>query len=281
MNREGASKPAMSSETAAVSTPQPTSPPARSCRIWGIDFVPWTFDETVDQVDRLIQKRKPCYFVTANLNYMMLAHTREDVREAARRALFVTPDGIPLVIASRWKGTRLPGRVTGADLIYGLCALAAQRDYGVYFFGAGPGIADEAARRLQAKYPGLRVTGVESPPYRDLTPEETHGVVERIRAAQPDLLFVSLSQPKGELWLMRNFEAMGIPASVQVGAAVDFAAGKVSRAPSWVQKIGMEMPYRLLQDPRRLAPRYARNAAFLARAVCGDLRDFLLRRPQS
>jgi N-acetylglucosaminyldiphosphoundecaprenol N-acetyl-beta-D-mannosaminyltransferase len=250
-------------------------------RVWGVDFAPWTYDETVREIDRRIQERRPTYFVTANLNYVMLAHAREDVREATRRACFVVADGIPPVVASRWKGRRLPQRVTGADLIYGLCELSARRGYRVYLLGAAPGVGEEAARRLVERYPGLRVVGVESPPFRELTPEEKEAQVERIKEARPDLLLVSLGQPKGELWLARNCEAMGVPLSVQVGAALDFAAGRVKRAPRWVQKLGLEMPFRLLQEPRRLGPRYLSNSVFLARMLLGDARDFLLGRPQS
>jgi N-acetylglucosaminyldiphosphoundecaprenol N-acetyl-beta-D-mannosaminyltransferase len=265
-------------DTSAVS---PAGTLGQTSQVWGVGFIPWTYEETVHNVDRLIKNRTALYCITANLNFMMLWRKHPDVREASRRAAFVVADGIPLVIASRWKGRKLPERVTGADLIFGLCELASRRGYRVYFFGAGPGVAEKAARRLSERYPGLTVAGVESPPFRDFTPAENEAAVARVREARPDLLFVSLGQPKGELWLMRNFEKIGVPVSIQVGAAFDFAAGTVRRAPRWVQKFGIEMLFRLMQDPVRLAPRYARNALFLARMILGDVRDIVLGRPQS
>lgn len=213
----------------------------------------------------------PNYFITANLNFVMISHQMKTLQVISRGAAFVIADGITLVWASRWKGTPLPERVTGADLIYGLSELAARRGYRVFLLGARPSVAEDAARKLIALYPCLRIVGVESPPFRELLEEETEALRSRIRQARPDILFVSFGQPKGDLWIAENFASLGVPISVQVGAAIDFAAGRVRRAPRWVQRIHMETPFRIFQEPYRLTPRYVRNALFLARMVVSDL----------
>ena len=168
------------------------------------------------------------------------------------------------------KGRKLPERVTGSDLIYGLSELSARRGYGIFLLGGSGGVADTAAARLATLYPGLRVVGTASPPHRPLTAQEEQDLVETIRAAHPDLLVVALGQPKGEIWLHEHYTKLGVPVSVQVGAAIDFVAGRIRRAPRWVQRICMETPYRILQEPRRLAPRYFKNALFLIRMTVQD-----------
>jgi N-acetylglucosaminyldiphosphoundecaprenol N-acetyl-beta-D-mannosaminyltransferase len=132
-------------------------------------------------------------------------------------------------------------------------------------------VADEAARRLAERYPGLKVVGTESPPYRELTPEEHDRLLERIRSASPDILIVASTMPKGELWIAANYERLGLPLCVNLGAGLDFAAGRVRRAPRRLQKLGLEWTYRMCLEPSRLAPRYARNAWFLLSMVARDL----------
>jgi N-acetylglucosaminyldiphosphoundecaprenol N-acetyl-beta-D-mannosaminyltransferase len=123
---------------------------------------------------------------------------------------------------------------------------------------------------LTERYPGLQIVGIESPPFRDPTAEEHEALIGRIRQARPDILFVAFGQPKGERWIFRNYEAMEVPVSVQVGASLDFAAGRVRRAPIAIQRVGMEWAYRLWLEPGRLYSRYAKNALFIAGAVARD-----------
>jgi N-acetylglucosaminyldiphosphoundecaprenol N-acetyl-beta-D-mannosaminyltransferase len=239
--------------------------------VWGLPLACVTYHQTVDLVDRLIARRKPAFFITANVHYAMLSAGDSRLQALNQRAAFIVADGMPLVWYSRCSGRPLPERVAGSDLIYLLCLRASQRRYRVFLLGGSPGVADEAAARLQARYPGLHIVGVESPPFRDQSDDEDAALVERIRAATPDLLFVAFGQPKGELWLDRNCERLGVPACVQIGATLDFVAGRVRRAPQWVQRLGLEWAYRMFKEPLRLAPRYARNGLFLLRATLGDL----------
>ena len=117
----------------------------------------------------------------------------------------------------------------------------------------------------------MQIVGVEVPPFRELTAEEHSELIGRIRAARPDLLLVALGQPKGEIWLAENCRSLGVPVCVQVGATFDFVAGRVRRAPKWMQKIGLEWLHRILSEPRRLLPRYVHNALFLFQALTRDV----------
>lgn len=251
------------------------------CWIWGVPFHALSYRQAIDMVDRLIAGGRPSYFITANLNYVMISERNKALADVNRRAAFIVADGITLVWASRWKRCPLPERVTGADLIFGLCELAALRGYRVFLLGGGPSVAETAARKLAARYPGLCIAGVESPPFRPLDIAETEALKNRIRQARPDLLLVSFGQPKGEFWIAEHLDSLAVPVAVQIGAAIDFAAERVRRAPRWVQNIHMETPFRILQEPRRLTPRYLHNARFLARMIMTDLWKALHRRRTS
>jgi N-acetylglucosaminyldiphosphoundecaprenol N-acetyl-beta-D-mannosaminyltransferase len=239
--------------------------------IWGVPFTPLTLAETIGTVGRLIEAREPTYFITANTHYAMLTETEPDLRSINASAAFIVADGAPLVWASRWRKAPLPERVAGADLILELSAEAARKGYRLFFLGGADRVAEEAARRLCGLFPGLQVAGTECPPFRELSTDEHTALIVRIRSTRPDLLMVAFTMPRGERWLAANFAALGVPVTVNVGAAIDFAANRIRRAPRWMQKSGLEWGFRLVLEPRRLFTRYARNAWFSARMVLRDM----------
>jgi N-acetylglucosaminyldiphosphoundecaprenol N-acetyl-beta-D-mannosaminyltransferase len=239
--------------------------------VWGLPLAAMTRAEAVARVAALIAERRPSFFITASTHYAMLTHQKARLREVNARAAFLVADGYPLVWASRLLGWPLPERVAGSDMIYDLSEQAAQMGHRVFLLGAPPGVADEAARRLVARYPGLAIAGAVCPPFRDLTAEEHQNLVAQVRESRPDLLFLAFGQPKGEFWLDENLEALGVPVCVQIGASLDFVAGRVRRAPRWVQRIGLEWAWRMLLEPARLAPRYAENAWFIARITWREI----------
>ena len=246
-------------------------PDFEQVRIWGLPLARLTFDQTVDLVDRLIRRRRPGFFITANLHYAMLTDRDPRLPAVNQRAAFIVADGMPLVWYSRLTGRSLPERVAGSDLIYRLCGRAAERGHRLFLLGGAPGVAQQAAEELTQRYPGLRIAGIEAPMISEMTPEQHDQLIGRIRQARPDLLLVAFGQPKGELWLAEHCRQLDVPVCVQVGASFDFVAGRVERAPRWIQRIGMEWVYRIAQEPKRMVPRYGRDAAFLVKAVLGDL----------
>ena len=241
--------------------------PATRVWVWGLPLTPMTRGETVAAVSRLIRGGRPSFFITAPTHYAMLAEQLPDLRAINERAAFIVADGKPLVWASRMLGSPLPERVAGSDLIFHLCEEAAREGYRVFLLGGDDGVAEVAAQRLVGLYPGLRMVGTACPPFRELSEDEHAALIESIRSASPDLLMAAFTMPRGERWLSTNVEALGVPVVANVGAAIDFAAGRVRRAPRWMQRVGLEWAYRLWLEPRRLAGRYARNAWFIARML--------------
>ena len=236
-------------------------------RVWGVPLARLSMPEAVAAIGGLIKAARPSYCITANVHYAMLSGENRDLPAINERAALILADGAPLVWASRWQRSPLPERVAGSDLIFELCAFAAHQGYRVFLLGGADGVADEAARRLRDRYFGLQIVGTESPPYRELPPDEEAALIERIRTARADILLVAFGQPKGERWIVRNLDRLAIPVSVQVGASLDFAANRIPRAPIWMQNCGLEWAFRLRREPRRLFPRYIRNAWFIARMV--------------
>jgi N-acetylglucosaminyldiphosphoundecaprenol N-acetyl-beta-D-mannosaminyltransferase len=239
--------------------------------IWGIPFAPLTRAQAVEAVVNLVKAGQPSFFITANTHYAMLTRENPDLEAINGQAAFVLADGAPPVWASRRKKTPLPERVAGSDLIFDLCERAARGGYRIFLLGGARGVADEAAEVLRRRYPDLQIAGTASPPFREISAEEHAALLDQIRAARPDLLFVAFGQPKGEFWIARHLQSLGVPVCVQIGASLDFIAGRVRRAPRQLQNLGLEWAYRMWLEPFRLGPRYARNAWFLLSMVARDL----------
>ncbi|GAB6186341.1 WecB/TagA/CpsF family glycosyltransferase [Thermopirellula anaerolimosa] len=247
--------------------------PVPIVEVFGLPIARWTFDETVAAVERLIESGKPSYFITANLHYARLCHRNQALADVNRRAAFLVADGMPLIWWSRWQGTPLPERVTGADLVWALAEAASRRQYRVFLLGGRPGVADRAASVLQERFPGLVICGTAAPQIDRLTRDEEQALLDTIAESEAQLVFAALGQPKGELWLARNLGRWGTATAVQIGASLDFIAGTLRRAPRIWQRMGLEWAYRLITEPRRLLPRYSADAWFLLRAVLkGSLR---------
>lgn len=248
----------------------PAPAPVERVEVFGLALARLTYEETLDRVDALIERGEPAYFITANLHYAMLCARDPRLAAVNRRAAFLVADGMPLVWYSRLLGRPIPERVTGADLVVRISERAAQKGRRLFLLGGAPGVAETAAAALCRRYPTLAIAGVEAPHLDALSPQEHAALVRRVREARPHVLFVALGQPKGELWLAEHCAALGVPACVQIGASLDFAAGRVRRAPRWVQRTGLEWLWRAAREPRRLAPRYAADAAFLLKSLLRD-----------
>ena len=240
--------------------------------VWGVPFAPFSMREAISAIGGLIAAGRPSCVITGNVHYAMLSHENADLRSINNQAAFILADGAPLVWASRWNGSPLPERVAGADLIFELSAEAARKGYRLFLLGGADGVAEEAGRRLRDRYPGLQIAGTDCPPFRQPTRDEESALIESIRVAKADILFVAFGQPKGERWIERHLQALAVPVCIQIGASLDFAADRVRRAPRWMQKCGMEWAFRLWLEPRRLFGRYARNAWFIAQMIARDIR---------
>jgi N-acetylglucosaminyldiphosphoundecaprenol N-acetyl-beta-D-mannosaminyltransferase len=169
----------------------------------------------------------------------------------------VTPDGMPLVWLSRLLGKHRTERVYGPDLMRKMTAVSSQRGYRQFYYGGSEGVAEKLKQVLVNAHPSLEVAGALCPPFRELTPEEDQAVVDAINAARPHIVWVGLSTPKQEFWMVEHLGRIAAPVMVGVGAAFDFLAGTKRQAPLWMQRNGLEWLFRLCSEPRRLWRRYA------------------------
>ncbi len=223
----------------------------------GVPFHAVDFEQAVQLLLRLAKGEKPSYAVTANVDHVVRFSRCPDVRPLYTEADLVVADGMPLIWASRLLRTPLPCRVAGSDLFPRLCGEAADAGLSVFLLGGAPGAAQRALDVLTKQHPALRVAGTYCPDYGfENDPDELARINETIRHASPDILFVGLGSPKQERWIAANRNKCGARLSIGVGISFSFVSGDVTRAPRWLQRLGLEWFHRLLQEPGRLWKRY-------------------------
>ncbi len=208
---------------------------------------------------------------TLNLDHVAQLQQRPDFRAAYRRARFVTADGFPIVALGRLAGTKIE-RTTGADLVAPLCERAGSKNIPVYLLGSNRLTLHRTARRLASRFKGLQIAGYYAPgenfdPYSD----EADRAIEGIRNSGARLCFVALGAPRQEIFAARCLDRLPGVGLLCIGAALDFIAHTQNRAPLITQKIGLEWAWRMLRDPRRMAPRYARCMTIVPRLVARSI----------
>lgn len=222
--------------------------PERSLDVLGVRVDDVTMAETVAWVREMVLAREPRHIVTVNPEFVIRAQQDAPFRVVLNSADLALADGQGILWAAKRLGHPLRERVTGADAVPALCALAAECGFSVYLLGAAEGVAEEAAARLQEQLPGLIVAGCYAGSPR---PEDEPAIRARLAAAHPDLLFVAYGAPAQDLWIARNAASLGIPVAMGVGGTLDFIAGRVRRAPLWMRQHGLEWLFRLLIQPWR------------------------------
>ncbi len=221
-----------------------------------------TREEVLARLDAWDYER-PRMLAYVNAHTLNLAARDHALREALNRCDLVLNDGIGVSLAARMNGERFPENLNGSDFTVRLLQFAARRGWRVFLLGGEPGVAATAARRLAERVVNLDVSGV----CHGFTGESDELLVQRVRDAGAALLLVALGSPLQERWLERNLAATGARLGVGVGAFLDFSAGKVRRAPGWMNTLGVEWCFRLAQEPDRLWRRYVvGNPIFLLRA---------------
>lgn len=194
--------------------------------------------------------------VTVNADFIRLARNDPSFQSLLNGADLAVADGMPVVWLSRLGGEPLPARVAGIELLEESCRLAAQAGVGIYLLGAGPGVAEAAARALAVRYPGLRIAGTMSPPFGGWSAAEDARIVESIKAAGRCILFVAFGAPLQDRFIAAHLSEMDTPIAIGVGCAFDVITGGKHRAPATLRRAGLEWLWRLAQEPRRLARRY-------------------------
>jgi N-acetylglucosaminyldiphosphoundecaprenol N-acetyl-beta-D-mannosaminyltransferase len=234
---------------------------------------------TAQAVDKLVSmafQPGPCrYVVTPNVDHVLLLQKHAELRRAYEAATLVLADGMPVVLASRLFGKRLPERVSGSDVVPALfSAVTPEKPLRVFLLGAAPGVAARAAIAIAKRYPGVLPVGVHSPPLGfENVAIENETILGAVAAAKPHVLVLGLGSPKQELWMYRHADHLDANLALCVGATIDFLAGEKTRAPRWMQQSGLEWFHRLSSEPRRLAGRYASNALGFPRLVWREWRE--------
>ncbi len=204
--------------------------------------------EALEAIDRFVQERTPRHIVTADASMVILARQDPELRRIVAGADMVTPDGWGLLWASRRLRMPIPYKVSGVDLADRLCARSPLKGYRIFFLGAGPNVAQEAAEKMRLLYPGTHIVGVRDG-YFSVAQEPD--LAAEIRAVAPDILLVALGIPKQEKWIDRNKAVLGVPVLIGVGGTFDVFSGRVKRAPVWMQNSGFEWLHRLAKNPRK------------------------------
>lgn len=226
-----------------------------------IDSVTWS--QALARISAWAAAKQSRYICICNVHSVVTARQDDLFAKVIRDADMATPDGAPVAWLIRRIGGPRQERINGPDLMWHYCAKAAQRNESIYLYGGQQRTLDILQRRLLAHFPGLKIAGAYSPPYRALTSEEDAAVVETINASGAGTVWVSLGCPKQEKWMAEHCGRISA-VMIGVGAAFDYHAGTIQRAPLWMQRNGLEWLHRLCSEPRRLWKRYlVTNALFI------------------
>jgi N-acetylglucosaminyldiphosphoundecaprenol N-acetyl-beta-D-mannosaminyltransferase len=211
-------------------------------------------DRTVDHLETWIRTRNNrCrQVIVTGFHGLMEAHKDPATHSVLNSADLWVPDGIAPVWLARLRGHRNVVRAPGTEIMMEFLKRANEKSYSSYFYGdTGPTLA-ALTTTVSRKYPGHRIAGVYSPPFRPLSSAEETEIIDRINAACPDVLWVALGMPKQDMWIHQRIARLKVPVAIGVGAAFAFVAGTVSRCPDWIGKAGFEWIYRFLREPRKL-----------------------------
>lgn len=210
-------------------------------------------------VEEFIRQGTPHHIVTADASMVVTATEDPEFAAIVEASDLVTPDGAGILWATKRNGEPIPAKVSGVDLAARCVALSAEKGWRIFFFGAAPGVAEEATARMLARYPGAHLVGHRNGFFKA---EDEPAIVEEIRAAKPDILLVALGIPRQEKFIFQNKAALGVPVCIGVGGTLDVFSGTVKRAPVWMQNTGLEWLYRVASNPKKISkvkmlPRFA------------------------
>ena len=218
-------------------------------KILGVPVHPYTMKGAVEKILERVSQSKKTFVVTANAEIIMMGQSDDEYMEILNNAALVLPDGAGTVWAGRKLGYEVPERVAGYDLFLNLMTEAAQMKLKVFFFGSAPGVAEEAKQKCEILYPGVSIVGCRDGYFKE---EDNLAIVEEINNSGADLLFVALGAPKQEKWLAKFQDILKPLLLMGIGGSFDVVAGKMERAPKWMQDASLEWLFRLYKQPSRL-----------------------------
>jgi N-acetylglucosaminyldiphosphoundecaprenol N-acetyl-beta-D-mannosaminyltransferase len=246
-----------------------TATPTQRYNVLGVGVSTLRFDEVVNLVLAARAQRPARTLCLATAHGLVEAQSDPALRRCYNQSWLTTPDGMPLV----WLGPRGVERVYGPDLMLAVCDRGRAVGLRHFFYGGAPGVAATLRARLVARFPGLAVAGIHTPPFRPATAGELAELHAAIAAARPDVVWIGLGSPKQELFMAAHAPTLDTAVLIGVGAAFDFHSGRVRQAPRWIRQGGLEWLFRLATEPRRLGARYLRtNPRFILHVLAQRLR---------
>ena len=241
-----------------------------TCNIMGVNLaaihMPWLIDFTKKHIKELSGN----YLCVSNVHTTVMSYDDPAYCAVQNGGIMAIPDGGPLSSVGRKRGFSQMERTTGPDYLKEILKISEKEGYRHYFYGSTEETLEKLQKHLQEEYPGVVVAGMYSPPFRALSEDEDRQIIEKINETTADFVWIGLGAPKQEYW-MANHQGTVKGFMVGVGAAFDYLAGNIERAPMWMQKANLEWLYRLMQEPKRLFKRYFyTNTKFIWNAViCG------------
>jgi len=232
-----------------------TMQPLECRRILGTRVDATSYEDATARILQWARARESRYVCVCNVHMVMEAHDAGDFQKVVNAADLVTPDGMPLVWVLRIMGIRRTPRVDGSTLTFHVCQAAAREGVPIALYGGSEVTVAAFTVFARNNFPGIRIVDSISPPYRPMTPEDVEADLQKLAASEAEIVLVALGCPKQERWMAESKPRLNA-VMIGIGAALDFHAGRVARAPSWIQNSGMEWFFRLCLEPRRLWRRY-------------------------
>lgn len=220
---------------------------------FGVKFDLVTMEEALERIARIIEQHNLTQYVGVNVAILVMAQRDKELRNILNSCKFITADGLGILWGAKLLGIHIPERVPAVDLMLNLMPIAEKKGYRMFFLGASGKVIKKAVEKCKSQYPDLQIAGYHSGYFKK---EEEEKIVEEIINSKADILCVGMPSPEKELFIRKNLQRMNIPFAMGVGGTFDVIAEKVKRAPIWMQKMGMEWIYRLLQEPRKMWKRY-------------------------
>ena len=239
----------------------------KTCKILGVNIAAVNMNLLLKFITTNLDKMKGKYICVSNVHTTVMAYDNKDYLNVQNHSILSIPDGGPLSNVGRKRGYNEMERTTGPDLLDEVLKISADKKYRHYFYGSTNKTLDKLQNVVKKKYGDVYIVGKYSPPFRTLTQEEDLQIVDNINKANPDFVWVGLGAPKQENWMYEHQNKVNA-LMIGVGAAFDYLAGNIMRAPKWMQKLNLEWLYRLMQDPLRLFSRYLyTNTKFIINAI--------------
>lgn len=247
----------------------PDASPIKRVNVLGVGLSVLNLKLALDAIARALAAKSKGYICVTGVHGVTEAQQDPQFRSILNGSFLNTPDGMPMVWMGKLDGHREMDRVYGPDLMLLVCEYARDHGYSHFLYGGGEGVAQELRQKLAAKFPGIKIVGTYTPPFRPLNETEETELIRTVSEMKPDIFWVGLSTPKQEKFMAKYKDKLDTTLMFGVGAAFDFHAGRVRQAPRWMQRSGLEWFFRLCCEPRRLWRRYLRNNPLFAfRVFC-------------